>query len=254
MAYDLFGVMTIPVSAGSMLSTFQDKTILGLMDYIGWYIKYAIDDKLATLPPTSSDAAPAANRYPWNPGTTFVQNGFPAIYMWQESSVLEQETLIYYKRIRRLGFKYYFDEVVSPGGLQARHGLIPAVDAALQLAFATGRHPSYSYDGDAAGTPIWRTLNLRDLRLVSTSSEMEASVPDVDARSTAGKGHVIREYPVLVAEIEAVERVTLGYRTDADNVSDQLTDATLVLETGDNVDDTLEIKTVVLPGDGAEIE
>ena len=256
MSYDTLGLLTIPVSAGEALSTFQDKTVLGLMDFISWYIKYTVDDKLAVLPPTSSDAVPTANRFPWDPSTTFVQNAFPAIYMWQaEAGQLEEDSTVYYKRSRKIGLFYVFNELVSPGGLMPRHGLIPAVDAAVHLAIATGRHPSYGYNGDTPGTPIWRSLSLRDVRLRGTKLESVASIPDVDARSTAGQGHVIRSYPALRGEIEVVERIYVGVQ-DADTAdpADMNTDATMTVFVGPNPSDAVEFNTYVLPGDGVEVE
>lgn len=200
------GSQKLQVEAGPSLSNFEDKVLLGLMDYLGFWIKHSLDAKLRVQSPTSPDALPTANRFPWDPASYFVQNRFPALYCWSQGpGTMTQFTTLKWSRRREISLTYLFDELVGAGGLTARHGLIPFAEAAVMYGMQQGMHPDYSFDGDALGTPIWDTLGLNECRLISTEEGHMAPVPDIDARSNQGSGHVVRFYPALMIKLYVVE-------------------------------------------------
>lgn len=216
MSTDKVADQPIEVEAGASLTAINDKVLLGLMDYFAFWIKRALDAKLRVQTPTSPDACPVGNRFPWDPSTYFVQNKFPALYCWSGPSKSQQFTIYKWARIREINLMLVFDEIVGPSGITVRHGLIPAAEAAVMTANYRGNHPEYSYDGDDLGTPIWQTLDLLAFKFISSEEGHMSPVPEIDARSNQGSGFTVRYYPALICKFEVTEELEEHLITPSD--------------------------------------
>lgn len=231
------GNLPLPVPAGAAFSTLNDPTCVGLLDFFGFYTKLMLDAKLAVLSPTSADACPVANRYPWDPSTHFVRQSFPALYCWPtRTRPAKPHTMVLSAREREISLLYVFDELVAPAGLSARNGLIAAVDATWCRALDRLSHPTY---GTPAGTSIVRSLDLLELELIQSEPGFMASLP-----GGTNAEHVQRGYPSLRASLRVVELLTEEELTDADLLPDL--DATIET-TEANFYDPLDFMERVLP-------
>lgn len=153
------GSLTVPVPAGAALSEVADPTLLLLLDYLGHHLKAALDAKLAVLTPTSADACPTANRFPWDPETTWVRQGLPALFAWEASARRRPFTMVWDHIVRDIEVLYIFAELHKPNGIRARHGLMSAVGKVMAMAAERDRHATFSYGGSAAGASVSRLGN-----------------------------------------------------------------------------------------------
>lgn len=244
------GSLTLPVETGGALSEFEDPTLLGLLSFLGFYLKDSLDDKLAELTPTSADACPEANRHPFDPESTYVRLGLPALYAWPLNSKRVQQTMTYEALEREIKVMYIFEELVKPIGMRARHGLLGAVDRIFAKASERGRHEDYAYGADALGTPIARSLNWVSWEFVGAEQGFASAIPGSSSRAASGSvdSQVQRGYPSLVATFKVVERIEPQTLVDPE---ERLGDSTLVIETGDEPEDTFEfLERILPPNDG----
>jgi hypothetical protein len=248
----VLGATSLPVAAGASLSHLTDSVVLGLLDYFAFWIKNTLDAKLAVLTPTSSDAVPTANRFPYSPGEYWVRSSVPALYVWWNGpSRRVADTLVYDRRDREIHVQYIFEELIAPDGVTARAGLMSAVDAALFKACARGRHPSYGYNSSPAGTPLVASLAPEShlaFEYLGGTEGMMSPVPYSNPRPGGeGGGHVIRFYPSLLARVAVMERVGADLPDDPDDV---FRDADVTISTNETGDptDVYEILERYLPG------
>lgn len=228
------GPLTLPIAAGAVGSSLDDHVVLCALDYLAHWLNQYLNAKLAQQTGTSFEAVPSGNKFPWDPSTYFVlgdndgdTNPFPALYAWWEGRsqvVPERTSLLYDARARDIQIAYVFDELVAPGGLRSRNGLLNAVDATFHRALDRMAHPTFGYNGDPVGTPIWRSLSLAELRyLGSTQGRFEQQVPTSNpAPGGPGEGSVVRGFPMLRASLRVVETVNLDTTSEADEFADAL--------------------------------
>lgn len=246
------GSMTLPVPAGSSLSSLEDVTLLGLLDYLGFWLKLNLDPKLANLTPTSIDACPVANRFPFDPEGTYVRNDFPALYAWPVKSTRQDWTLLYEVLVREIKVMYLFEELVKPDGMEARHGLYAAVDKTFMKAAERGRHAEYRYNDDwGFGDQLARQMNWRTWEYLGADYGFLSPIP---GGSTAQGGSGTERqtqsgYPAVMASFRVFERV------DQDDFlrADLGTDLTMTISTGDSTEDVTEfMQRFVEHNDGSE--
>lgn len=250
----------LPVPTGDVDSVIDDPTVVGLLDFAGYMIKWALDSRLAQLHgPTSgaavTDACPVANRYPFNPETTHVRLPKPALFMWWDgTSQTTQWTMIYGRRVRQIKALYMFAETVLPGGMRARNGIPAIVDAVFAKIANERWHPSYGYDGDPAGTPIVQSLDLMDLGYNGGTAGMMFEVPGNTTVADQGKtgGQIQRGFPALTGTFTVWERVGVSTPEVPGDVQGDTLTTIAVNEQGDTAD-TVTIKEGYLPAaDGSE--
>jgi hypothetical protein len=224
------GSLEMPVPQGAALETFSDPTLEVLLAFLGKWLKSELDSKLSQLTPTSADACPVANRYPYNPEDTFVRNPSPALYAWEESSKVEPWTLRWDVMVRRIRVMYVFEELVKPFGFMARHGLMSAVAKTFAKASERRRKSDFQHEDDPLGWPISLSLNLLDWKMTEGQQGFLQAIPsggDLDRQ-------VRRGYPAYQAIFEVTERI------DQRTISELLADGVISIETGDHTGSTIE--------------
>lgn len=241
------GALDLPVAAGTSLSAIDDPIVSLLSDYFAWWIKATLDAKLAVQAPTSADACPAANRFLYDPGEYWTRNPVPALYVWSEKGQREAATTVYSVRTRPIRVMYVFQEMVLPGGITARRGLIPAVEAAIIEACERKGHASYSYGGGVAGQPVTRYVASPGQWTFSYAEGQHGFVwPVGDER-----GQVQRAFPALQATINVVERMGQVQLADP---GDTRGDVAVTIKTNEDGDTTnmLDFMTRYLPADDGD--
>lgn len=211
------GSLEIPVEPGEYLSELADPTLLLLLSYLGHQLKLNLDSKLAQLSPTSADACPVANRYPWNPDSTFVRQSLPALFAWEERCSRRQHTLLNDTLDREIRVLYIFDELVKPDGMRARHGLASAVGKILAMAAERNQHATFSYDGSAPGACVSDLGNWLGFIFMRGEAQWLQAVPG-GSDSVGGDGGEMatqRAYLGYLAEYVITEQIGQDEPTEA---------------------------------------
>lgn len=260
------GSETIPLQTVSANAPHRDPTLVGLLDYLGFWIKTSLDTRLSEFqgPNDSSiisDACPTGHRFPWNHNGTFARPQkvddagtmsvpLPGLWAWvtSETATDEGATLLCEAVLSRVvRVDYIFPELQLPDGINARSGLINSIGRTIALALDQGRHASYGYGSDADGTPICQSLRLLGARFVSGEPKGIITRP---TSSTAGaQGHarsdgaVQRFFPVYEATIHVLERVDPRAVVLPD---DRLIEGTLTIAQGDDATDALDVLDRIL--------
>jgi hypothetical protein len=154
--------------------------------------------------------------------------------------------MLYDVRERLLSVCYIFDELVYPGGANARRGLLGNVDAVFFKAAERWQHQSYGFNGAAAGTWILQSLNLIDLRYMGgLKGEMRASIPE----TSQVPGSPLRGFPALTGSFRVWEQIEQDLPTDAD----YLGEVDVFVSGSEGGDETVELFERYLPApDGSE--
>jgi hypothetical protein len=231
------GSQTLPLEAGGVDSPISDPRAVGFLSYFGFWIKQALDTKLAEMGgPTASgaytDACPVPYRFAWNhcgnfmrphPADGTMQVPLPGLWIWCERTVPSQRysTLLYraYEHTYRLN--YIFPPLAIPDGYNARSGLTATIGNALMVACDKGRHPLYGYGADADGTPLVVSLDLMAFDYVGGVPGMFEPTPTTGKNGKGRGGAVgaeIQFYPAYDMTFTVVDRV-------GDWVSDPVADA-----------------------------
>lgn len=224
------GSLDLPVPQGAALETFRDPTLQALMAYLGKWLQTELNSKLAQLTPTSADACPEDNRYPYNPEDTFVRNGFPALYVWEESAQLQPWTIRWEVLVRKIRVMYIFEELVKPHGIQARHGLMGAVAKTFAKASERRRHSNFQWDNDPQGWPLSFSLNVLDWKMLEGQQGFLQAIPS----GGDAERQVRRGYPAFQATFEVTERI------DQRTIEELLADGVISIDTGDHTGDVIE--------------
>ncbi len=211
-----FGPIAIPVPTAGQDSDLEDKTLTGVLDFIGFVIKDGLDGKLGEQrgPVDSnavSDACPVANRFPWDLGDSFVQKPRPSLSAWETSSGPDDgmSTLLYAAYRRDITVRYIFHPVSNPNGMQNRHGLIPIVTKIMARAAERGSHLSYGYNGDPNCTPIHQSLNWLKWRFIGATGGFLNATPGGAANTQVGRNvsYESKVYPFADVQLRVWERM-----------------------------------------------
>ena len=213
------GSLYIPLNPEGKYSPVLDPTVVGLADYLAYWIRYGLSTKLEDPNNDVTDPLPEANVFPYDPRDNWVRNSTPALYIWWfGESKLVKRTLVKDARQRTLRLFYVACEVATPKGARVYSGLPAAVDAIMFKACATGYHPHYGYNGDPIGTPIATSLRLLGWEYEKGKEDFAQAVPNISqVPGGPGGGHVIRGYPVLFGHVnvwEEVEGIGIDETTD----------------------------------------
>lgn len=251
------GGLQLPVPAGTLKQYFGDPAVDALLDFAAYYIKWALDAKLAQLTGTSSDAVPVANRFSFDPleARGHVKKlPHPALFVyWDGKSTAEQQTIFYKVRQRTVSFMYVFDELPHFDEMQRRAGLFNAVDAAMHQMTVRQVHQSYGYGTSPDG--MWLNSSIATQNFLSW--EWLGSTPGrfgidegprAERRAAKRSG---RDWPALKGAWKVEERV--GLRT-LEDPTDLLTDTPMTIYGSDGESaETTEIMERILPApDGSE--
>lgn len=253
------GALTLPVAAGSAQERLADPILDALLDFAAWTIGTALDARLANLTGTSAVAVPATNRFAFNPvdprGIN-VHLPVPALFCWWDgASAVVQHSLVRLRRERTLRLLYVFDELPHTDQLVLRAGLFAACDAALAQAASRGRHPSYSYGGRPAGTPLIQSVGAVGSWAWGYAGGQAVERFAIDnAERTGGRKRVFgRDWPAFAASFVVHERVDDWSLVDPTDVWPQVTH-TIQASDGEQGEDagTVEIMQRIAPSEPQE--
>jgi hypothetical protein len=249
------GPQSLPVASGGANSALEDRTLLGLLDYLGHWLRESLSVKTGEQQgPTTSDeivdACPSSNLFPWNHQGTFVRRiddalPLPGLWAWEESQerTTDYATILYDVVRREIRVHYIFPQLLVGKGMQARHGLIPAVARVFAKAAERGRRSDYGYDGDAVNTAIWDSCAWRGFKYVGGRFEPAAMLPSGNQTQSAQRaaGAEKRFYPSFVATFHIWERVGLQEADDGE----ELGIGDFTISVGDDVPDEDAIDLMV---------
>lgn len=252
------GALTLPLEAGDPNTAIADPVVAGIADYLRHWIRWDLNTKLANLAGTSSDAVPAANVFLWNPlqpAPTFARpraladandSPFPALYVWGGRSRMRRDTIVYDTEEREIGVLWLFDELTLPGALEDRYGLRNAVCKSIERAVSLRYHPTYSYQGGAAGVPIAVSLHLdgHGIQILSCEPGMLSPIPATVGRAQDADQPTLRAFPSVMAVLKVEERVEQMTATAADRG-----DAVFTPYLGPDPLDPLAADVRILPAD-----
>lgn len=221
----LVGGLQLPVAAGAAKEQFVDPVVAALLDFAAFYIKNAIDAKLAMLTGTSSDAVPTANRFPFDPLEArghAVKLPHPSLFVyWDGMSSSEQQTMLYTVRKRTIGMMYVFDELPHFEEMERRYGLYNAVDAAMHQMSVRQVHQDFGHGTDPDGSWISLTLpekyNFMDWRWQGGMPGRFGidEGPRAERRFAKNSG---RDWPAVKGSWEVEERVELQTLSDPEDL------------------------------------
>jgi hypothetical protein len=204
------GGLTLPLPAGALNASFDDPTVVGLADFLAFMLNDCLNAKLANMQGTSAQAVPAGSVFPYDPGAYFVRNAIPALYVWWPGrSRRTPWTPLYDVRERTILALYVYDELVAPGALLPRNGLVAAVDAVFFRAAEHGYHPSYGYGGDPPGTPLYKSIGIKGWAYDGGEAGFITAIPRQSEGPGFGEGdgNIARGYPSLRAAFTVYEVV-----------------------------------------------
>jgi hypothetical protein len=253
------GPLSIPVDAGNANEAFQDRTILGLLDYLGHWLRAGLNDKLGQMqgPETSaivSDVCPVENLFPFNHEGTFVRRNetnappLPGMWAWEDSqeSSADGATILYDVVRREVRVQYIFPQVMVPKGVNARSGLIPAVSRIMAKAVERGRRSDYGFDGDADGTPIRESCSWLGFAYRGGRAEAAAMLPSggQSQAATRAAGAEKRFFPSFVGTFWIWERIGLQEPAEAD--ASGPSDFTIAIK-DESDDESLDLMERIVP-------
>ena len=255
------GAVSYPVAAGAALSAHSDPVLLLLLDFIGYVLKQDLDAKLAVIRPSSADACPTANRFPYDPTTYWTRNSTPALYCWWDSAgKVEPLTTTTSVRRRDVNVFWVYEEEVFPDGADMLAGLLADADMAIAHALDEGCHPTYAYGTSTAGIQVVNMIadvGKLSLDYAGGMPVLASAVPTGTMNDQAGgehEGQVVRAYLGLKGTVRVVERMGRYQPTDPRSV---LTDSLVTIKVNENTaadpSDMQDFMRRVLPSsDGTE--
>jgi len=251
------GGTQLPVPAGAAGDKFTDPLVEALLDFSAYYIKWAVDAKLAKLTGTPSDSVPAANRFTFNPleprghAKTLPR---PALFVWWEGdSQWTQQTMLYAVRSRDVNFMYVFDELPGFDEMDRRSGLMSAVDAAMFQMSVRQVVNAYSYGTAPAGA--WINTVLADPTMIEWDWKGAHpgrfgidEGPHAERRAAKRSG---RDWPALMGGWRVDERVALRTLSDPTDVMPDIT-VTINGSDGESTNTETLIQGILTAPDGSE--
>jgi hypothetical protein len=264
------GPLAIPVVPGAADAPILDPTVAGLLDYLAYWSKLALDPVLATMTaPPVPDTCPVANRFAVNPAKLVQRFSRPALFLWWDNkSIVRPFTTTKDVRQRDLQALYVFDRIttdtINGNDAPTRYaGLIGALDAAWARAVSRRNHPQYALPGFRVNTPIAVQLALNDLKYLGgqegalqelvTASARAAAVTTVGSPAKLQRGSangILQVYPCLRGVFRVVEEVGVDTPQPSDLTPDVLFQARVAGGEGDP-NDPLDLSGRYLPATDA---
>ena len=229
------GPLVLPVPTTGQNSDLDDATLRGLLDFLGFWLRLSLNDKLAeqggpTTAGAIASACPTTHLFPWQHQGTFVRPlpgetyaPLPGLWAWEESAEATNEfaTMLYECVKRTISVQYIFPELSAPKGIAGRNGLLASVMRTFAKAAEWGRHPTYGFDGDQINTPIATSCGWRNWAFKSARQVLESPMPGTGSTSQSAQragGAEKRFYPSLVATFEVWELIHLREPSGSDDM------------------------------------
>lgn len=158
------GPLPIPWAEASADINFSDRTLVGLLDYLGHWLRVSL---VGTTDPVV-DACPATNLFPWDHKGTFVRDDdrrlpIPGLWAWELSiePTDEYATILYEVVRREIRVQYIYKQVRAPIGERGPKEVVQAAGRIFAKATERGRRSDYGFDGAPAGTLIAESCGWR---------------------------------------------------------------------------------------------
>jgi hypothetical protein len=251
------GGNTFPLAAGPAEGVLRPAVADALLDFLAFYLNWALNARLAQMTPRSAEAVPALNRFAYDPAELWPQNPVPALYVWWKGSGKNHHSTLREKIEASYGFLYVAGEIKVPGGVEPLDGFGEIVDQVFRYAADQGFHPDYGYNGAPHGEMLNLTLGFQGWEIAESQAGRMRPAPGqrgVDQHFFPAVQGTIKCWTVV--EQRNPVGPTGGATPGADgDPGDVLADITAGIYTnGDgDVNDTVLFMDRVLPApDGAE--
>ena len=252
------GALQLPVASATAGTALPDPVLDGLIDFAAWYIKNALDTRLATVKPAGliTDACPTTNRYAFNPTDpegVEIRLFLPAMFMWWTGkSKLVDFTTMHSFRVRTVGLLYVYEELPNITSKVERVAWGNVVDAALWKMSYRTRHASYTPSGGAPGMPLSQAL--ADLGVIDWkflgSEHGRFGIGEGPSAAKRSKKTSGRDHPAVKGDFEVWERIEAETNVDPDDV---LADGLMTFNVNGEGDGAVELMQRVFDApDGSE--
>lgn len=252
------GGLTLPIPAGVAGARLTDPVLDMVLDFAAWYIKNALDARLAMLLPAGDivDACPTANRFrfdPTDPQGVKVLMPLPSLFVyWEGLSKGVPFTTMHTYRVRELQVLYCYEELPSQASKVERIGWANAVDAAWHKMSERQAHSSYTPSGGAVGmTPsqALAALGVVDWRYLG-GEQGRFGIDEGPHAARRAKRTSGRDWPSVRGKFEVWERIEPMTMEDP---TDVLGDGLVTFNVGCESDETVPLMERVLDApDGSE--
>lgn len=271
------GATGLPLVAGPANSPIKDPLVSLLQAYLGHWIQTSINPSLSLLSGPGivagasvavTEACPTNGRFSHDPGSVWMRDKLltsattpprPALYVWERSCKVIPYTLVYDMQERNIGVFYVFPECRGLDGLEARSGLLSAINKALLEASTRNSHPTFTYQTvPYPNVPVTSIIAERGrLSWAYTEGTCGFMVPVPSANAapggTAAGGYSQYGFPAITGTIMTKELIAHDTPVDPDDVA---FDHTLSIHTNELGDPTSQalFSEVVVPmptGDSA---
>lgn len=252
-----FGGQTFPLAAGATDGVLRPAVADALLDFLAYYLNWALNARLAQMDPRNAEAVPTLNRFAYDPAELWPQNPVPALYVWWKGSGKAGHSTLRERVEASYGFQYIAEQIKVPGGVEPLDGFGEIVDQVLRYAADQGYHPSYGYNGAPPGEMLNLSLGFQGWEIAESQPGRLRPVP--------GQHGVDQHfYPAVIGTIKcwttieqrSPEPPTGGTNPgDPGDPGDALGDivAGIYTNADGDVSDTVLFRNGVLPGpDGAE--
>ena len=122
------GGNTFPLAAGAADGVLRPAVADALLDFLAYYLNWALNARLAQMTPRDAEAVPTLNRFAYDPAELWPQNPVPALYVWWKGSGKNHHSTLREKIEASYGFMYVAEEIKVPGGVEPLDGLGEIVD------------------------------------------------------------------------------------------------------------------------------
>lgn len=261
------GLVPLPTPAGAQDAPFADATETALLDYCAFWIKWSLDQKIATMTFPGIDAGrdmvPAANRYTQAPNSLLMARKLPALFLWWDGKSTKQRiSTVKTCRERDFTLLYVFERLINIDQLNTYSGLTATIGAALSRAFDRLAHPAYALAGSgfAPGTDIRIMFNLRGVEYLGDQDGFLKELPQQSSRTVAtaanhstssAQGGIQKGYPSLSAKIRVWELIGQDSLSDP---ADATKDMKISINVGDPANPLPYMQRVLQQPDGSQIE
>lgn len=261
------GPLPLPAAVGAPDAPIGDPTEEAILDYCAFWIKWALDAKIATMTVpglvTPGDMVPVANRYTQAPNALLMARKLPALFVWWDGKSTKQRvSTVKTCREREFSFMYVFERLRNVDQLNTYSGLMPTVGAALSRAFDRLAHPAYALAGSgfAPGTDIRIMFGLRGVEYLGDQEGFLKELPQQSQRTVAtaanpstssAQGGIQQGYPSLQARVRVWEVIEQDSLSD---LADATKDMKISINVGDPANPLPYMQRVLQQPDGSQIE
>ena len=256
------GPLAIPAPVDAANAPFAEPTTENLLAYIRFWMKWGLDDKIATMTaPAVTDAVPIANAYTSSPSNMYLSRQLPALFVyWTGKSKTERYSISRTMRIRDFAVLYVWERVKNPDGVALWSGLTSTVDALLARAFDRLAHPAFTIDGShPVGQDIRDMFRWMGVEYMGGSDGFLQELPTAATRqlaTAAGKagankaqGGIQSGYPAFNGIVRVWEEIGVDTMLDPDDVN---RDIAVTVSGGDGAADVVPmLERILTPPDGS---